>query len=323
MPTDIKREQITFPSTDGISTVYGFLWWPAEDAKPRGVVQLVHGMAEHIERYDDFARYLAGEGFLVAGHDQIGHGRTTPPEHWGELPIRNGAEILVEDVDKLRKIVQKRIGAEIPYFLFGHSMGSFEVRSYIARHAEGLAGAIICGTGYVAPAASKFAKRTSWLSSFLFGENHHSKLIDSMGAGSYSRAIENARTDFDWLSYNRDNVDRYIADPACGFMFSTSGYVALTTLTAEVNTLECASQVPSDLPLLFISGGDDPVGGFGEGVRHAAALARDGGSEDVVVTIYGNMRHEILNEDDHMRVYGDVKDWIVAHMPQDDGKKRE
>lgn len=316
MAENIEREQVTFPSTDGTSTVRATLWWPT-GSKPKGVVQLVHGMAEHIGRYDDFACFLAKNGYLVAGHDQVGHGRTTPPEHWGELPMRNGAEVLVEDVDRMRALVETRVDASVPYFVFGHSLGSFIVRSYISHHAEGLAGAIICGTGYLEPSASRLAHGLSWVSAFFRGENHRSKLIDSLGAGGYGRTIPDAKTDYDWLSYDRENVNRYIADPACGFMFSVSGYYAMTALTEEVNDPACAERVPRGLPLLYIAGADDPVGDCGEGVRKAAELARDAGSTDVTVTIYAGMRHEILNDIGHERVYGDVLSWISEHLPKD------
>ena len=151
MSTEVTFERFTFPSTDGTSAISACAWWPAgmapsesaERPAPRGVVQLVHGMAEHIDRYDAFARFLASHGFLVVGHDQIGHGRSCSPEHWGELPVGSGAKVLVEDIDVLRGLTQKRVATDTPYIVFGHSMGSFEVRSYIAHHGEGLAAAII------------------------------------------------------------------------------------------------------------------------------------------------------------------------------------
>ena len=322
MSTEVTRERFTFPSTDGTSTISACTWWPVgmgpDEAEgtpsPRGVVQLVHGMAEHIDRYDAFARFLASHGLLVVGHDQIGHGRSCSPEHWGELPVGRGARALVEDIDVLRHMTQERVAPGTPYIVFGHSMGSFEVRSYIAHHGEGLAGAIICGTGFLPAAASGAALKITWLESFLRGADHRSSFVDSMGAGGYGKAIPNARTNLDWLSRNRNNVDDYIADPSCGFMFSVGAYHEVAVLTSEVNSPTCAASVPHGLPLLFIAGAEDPVGDNGEGVEKAAALARGAGSTDVEVKIYPRMRHEILNETGHEQVIADVLAWVEKRV---------
>ncbi len=324
MSTEVTLERFTFPSTDGTSTISACAWWPAgmapsqstERPAPHGVVQLVHGMAEHIDRYDAFARFLASHGFLVVGHDQIGHGRSCSPEHWGELPVGSGAQALVEDIDVLRGMTQQRIATGTPYIVFGHSMGSFEVRSYIAHHGEGLAGAIICGTGFLPATASKAALKLTWLESFFKGAEHRSSFVDSMGAGGYGKTIPNARTNLDWLSHNRKNVDDYIADPSCGFMFSVGAYHEIAVLTSEVNSPTCAASVPHDLPLLYVGGAEDPVGDNGEGVEKAAALARGAGSTDVTVKIYPRMRHEILNETGHEQVFADVLAWVEKHVAQ-------
>ena len=339
MSTEVTLERFTFPSTDGTPTISACAWWPAgmgpsgaaQAPSPRGVVQLVHGMAEHIDRYDTFARFLASHGFLVVGHDQIGHGRSCAPEHWGELPVGRGAKALVEDIDVLRSMTQERVAPATPYVLFGHSMGSFEVRSYIAHHGEGLAGAIICGTGFLPAAASDVALKITWLESFFKGADHRSALVDSMGAGGYGKAIPNARTNLDWLSHNRKNVDDYIADPSCGFMFSVGAYHEVAVLTSEVNSPACAASVPHDLPLLYIGGAEDPVGDNGEGVEKAAALARGAGSANVTVKIYPRMRHEILNETGHEQVFADVLAWVEKHamartndgVPAPSGKTEE
>jgi alpha-beta hydrolase superfamily lysophospholipase len=310
---DIGRYDISFDSADGNSRIRGYLWWdenPLEaEVKPRGVVLLLHGMCEHIERYDEFARDLARHGYLACGHNQIGHGSSTTPERLGCLPV-DGREALLADVHELRRLVVERVGENVPLFVFGHSMGSFTTRSYISRHGDGLAGAVICGTGFVPVAKSRAGRTLARLISRLRGEDYKSKLLHSMADGSYSKAVENARTEFDWLSHNEENVERYIADEACGFMFSAGGYATLTDLTAEVCTLECAQRVPHQLPLLFIAGAEDPVGDMGEGVAKAADLARQAGSTDVTCKIYHGMRHEILNERDRRLVFGDVLSWL-------------
>ncbi|MBR3318798.1 MAG: alpha/beta fold hydrolase [Atopobiaceae bacterium] len=315
MDTNIKTETVFFPSTDGTTQVRGVIWWPNNTREQRGVVQLVHGMAEHIMRYADFARFLADKGFVVCGHDHVGHGESVKsPELLGCLPLKGGRDVLVGDVGLMRKLIRERVNATLPHFLFGHSMGSFVVRAYIAESGQGLAGAIICGTGHVPPALSASGNLLAQAISRIRDERYVSKLLGDLSIGAYSKAIENARTPLDWLSYSKENVDAYIADKKCGFAFSAGANAALMALTREVCTPKCCARVPHKLPLFYISGDGDPVGNMGEGVRTAATMAKEAGSTDVTCTIFEHMRHEILNEVDHQRVYDAVLQWLESHL---------
>ncbi len=311
---ETRVESVTFPSADGASTIHARFWMPAgpEGSSPHAVVQIVHGMSEHVRRYDDFARFLAGRGFAVCGDDHIGHGASAPPHKRGCMPAKGGNEVLIADEHTLRGIAQKRF-PQAPYVFFGHSMGSFITRCYIARHGEGLAAAVVCGTGTVPVPTSRAGNLLARAVCAARGEDHRSALIDSMGAGAYSKAVPGP-TGMEWLSHNADNVQAYLSDDECGFMFSVGGYAALTALTAEACSRACAAAVPHDLPLLYIAGDGDPVGNMGKGVRAAAKLARDAGSVDVTCTIYDNMRHEILNERGHEAVYRDVAAWIESRV---------
>lgn len=311
---EVLVEDVTFPSADGSSTIHARFWAPAGPggASPRAVVQVVHGMSEHVRRYDDFARFLAGRGFVVCGDDHIGHGASAPAQKRGCIPAKGGKEALIADEHTLRGIAQERF-PQAPYVLFGHSMGSFITRCYIGRHGEGLAAAVICGTGTVPVPTSRAGNLLARAACAARGEDHRSALIDSMGAGAYGKAVPGP-TGMEWLSHNEDNVRAYLADEECGFMFSVGGYAALTALTAEACSKACAASVPHDLPLLYIAGDGDPVGNMGKGVRAAAKLARDAGSVDVTCTIYDHMRHEILNEKGHEAVYRDVAGWIESRV---------
>lgn len=308
----VTCETLYYDSSDGETRIHALVWLPADDAahRPYGIVQIVHGMVEHIERYDDFARFLAANGYAVCANDHIGHGgSTSSPDRWGCLP-ENGAQVMVRDVHALRELFAQRFSPETPYFLFGHSMGSFITRAYLARHGRGLAGAVICGTGQQPIIASKFA---AWLSRRVGarkGMDYRSEFIHNLGDGSYGKKIPNARTNLDWLNTDPCRVDEYIADPACGAMFSVGGYASLTDLTAEVASKECAGAVPPNLSVLFIAGAGDPVGDFGKGVNAAAQDMRRYSTAKVSVIIYEGMRHEILNEPDHMKVYADVLRWM-------------
>ena len=313
MDTQAQRETVWVPSTDGHTRLHMVIWWP--EPKAKGVIQLVHGMAEHIMRYEPFARYLNERGYVVCGHDHVGHGQSVDStDGWGHLPVRGGKEILVGDVGRVRNAMSERVDAALPYFLFGHSMGSFVVRSYIASCGAGLAGAIICGTGHIPPMTSAAGNLTARAIAKVRGERYVSKLLGNLSVGAYGKAIENARTPLDWLSENPENVDAYIADEASGFAFSAGGNATLTALTGEVCTPECFNRVPKDLPLLLIAGAGDPVGNMGEGVRTAAGMAREAGIADVTCTIYDHMRHEILNEKDGKRVMNDVATWMEDHQ---------
>ena len=324
------KEPIEYPSADGRTIVRATIWYPKDEEHPRGIVQLVHGMSEYIDRYDEFALFLAGNGFIVCGNDHVGHGRSvadfTPTSdqkasfvnpssssEWGHIDVSAGHEVLVRDVISLMEMMRETY-PDLPYFLFGHSMGSFIVRCVIARCGEGLSGAVICGTGNTPAALSKGGNTLARLTAKIRGERHISSLLHSLADGAYSKAIKNPRTEFDWLNTDDDEVDAYIADPACGFPFTAGGYAALTGLTGEAGDARKATNIPQRLPLLYIAGEGDPVGDGGKGVKEAAEIARAAGAKDVLVKIYPDMRHEVLSEPNHMAIYDDILYWIEAKL---------
>lgn len=318
MQDQVLTVPFSYQSKDLKSRVQATLWTngsfgsPDEPGilKPKGVIQIVHGMAEYIERYDDLARYFVNRGFAVCGENHIGHGTTaSSPQEYGHMPAYGGKDILLADVHTLRLMVTDCF-PDVPYIMYGHSMGSFITRCYIARHGDGLAACVLTGTGNVAPELSKAGATLARLIAAVRGEAYHSKLIDNMGAGAYGKQIENARTNLDWLSTDPTVVDAYIADPQCGFMFTVGGYSALLDLTAECVTPECAAEVPMELPILLASGDGDPVGDMGKGVQAAAQLLRDAGVMTVDVKLYEGMRHEIHNEIGREGVYDDIASWI-------------
>lgn len=357
----MRESELYFPSHDGASEIRALVWKPndgTEDGgavtgnirargdvcprkgiRPRGIIQILHGMAEHIERYRGFAEHLTTNGFIVCGHDYIGHGKSVDgPEKLGVLPP-DGKEALVEDAHYLRKLMQARcrphepdaaepvdpigstaLDAELtaatepdtplPYIMLGHSMGSFILRVYLASRAEGLSAAILCGTGHQPAFLSAGGLLIARVQCWAKGPEYRSRLLHSLSIGAYSGQIENARTPQDWLSTDDAVVDAYIADPSCGFMFSTGADIALLSLTGSMVKRKTVEAVPASLPLLFASGKDDPVGEKGEAVKRAVALFRDTGHEDVTLVLYEGMRHEILNEIGKEHVYQDIVDWI-------------
>ena len=321
MPNEVVESTVSYPSKDRSTTIRACLWEPAVDGapvRPRAIVQIVHGMCEHIGRYDAFARFLAQQGFAVCGNDHVGHGASAAdPSDFGHLPPREGKDILVADVCALRRLMQRRLGEDIPYFMFGHSMGSFIVRSYLARPcARDLSGAIVCGTGQQPRLLSAAGNLLARAIGRVAGPRRRSAFIDGMGAGAYGKRIPDARTPFDWLSTDPAVVDAYLADERCGFMFTVGGYAALTDLTGEIADPARVARVPHDMPLLFIAGEQDPVGDNGKGVRVAAQALRDAGVARVDEVLYPGMRHEILNEPERGRVMADVLAWLEARIAQ-------
>ena len=311
---------LEYASKDGKSTVNAKIWTNTKfgssesegSEKLKGIVQIIHGMSEYIDRYDDLAGYLVGRGFVVCAEDHIGHGKTAVDAgEYGHMPVWDGKEILLSDVHTLRQMVSE-LYPDVPYVIYGHSMGSFISRAYIAREGEGLAACVLSGTGNVPAALSKAGRTMARVLAVERGEKHRSSFIDNMGAGAYGKQIENARTALDWLSTDEAVVDAYIEDDLCGFMFTVGGYSTLLDLTAEVVTPECAAKVPKDLPIFLVAGDGDPVGEMGKGVRAAAQLLRDAGVARVDEKIYEGMRHEIHNEIGHEQVYDDVASWIES-----------
>ena len=219
----MQTTTISYPSHDNASTIRALVWEPDDAARPdfspRAVVQIVHGMSEHVERYAPFAEFLVGRGFVVCANDHVGHGKTAGERDLGHMPLANGADVLVEDVHALREKVCERY-PHARHVMFGHSMGSFVTRVYLTRHADGLSAAILCGTGQQPRIQTVAGRVITRLIAQIRGERHVSRFVDSLGAGAYGRAIKDTRTDVDWISSDPDVVDEYIADPLCGQPFT-------------------------------------------------------------------------------------------------------
>lgn len=318
----MKTTTITYASHDGASTIRALLWEPdrvGAAERPRGLVQLVHGMSEHVERYAGFAEHLCSEGYVVCANDHIGHGKTAArADDLGHMPLEAGEDVLLHDVDALRELATERLVAacgclpeEIPYVIFGHSMGSFITRVYLTRYALGVRAAIICGTGQQPRALSAAGKVLTRGIARSRGERYVSELVDGMGAGSYGRAIKDARTDVDWIATDPEVVDEYRRDPLCGQKFTVGAYHTLSSLVADATDPALAARVPHALPLFLVAGAEDPVGDCGRGVERAAEMYRRAGIERVDVKIYPGVRHEILNEPLKAEVHRDVCSWLA------------
>lgn len=304
----IREEHFHFTTEGGTVESHGMCWIP--DGKVRAVVQILHGMSEHIERYRGFAEYLAGRGILAVGHDHPGHGGTAKSEEeYGYFAEKNGNQLMIRNIHRVHQLVKKRC-PDVPYILFGHSMGSFLARQYLCEHGDGLDGAVICGTGYQPMAVVRLGMALSRAEALLFGWRHRSSLLYAMSLGSYNAKFRPSRTDCDWLCRDEAVVDAYIHDTRCGFAFTVNGYYNMFLGMSKILRSADLQRMPKKLPVLFISGEEDPVGSFGKGVRRVERMFREAGMENVECILYPKDRHEILNELDKEQVYGDVAAWM-------------
>lgn len=310
----IKKEEFYFGSRDGEHKLYAAKWIP-EAEKPVCILQIVHGMTEHIGRYEEFALAMAKKGILVVGDDHLGHGHSVPEgEPMGYFCKEDAATVLVRDEHRLKKIMQEQYPG-IPYIILGHSMGSFILRNYLMRYGNGIDGAIIMGTGM----QSKHMVRLGWLQASLLGilrgSKHVCKAMDRMLFGIYNNKFTAGPEDSGhWVSVNVENVKAFRADPLCNFIFTANGFQTLMQLILNLYDKEKLAQMPKSLPVLFVSGQEDPVGDFGKSVEKVFHSFEALGMENVQMKLYPGDRHEILNEADKEQVYGDIYRFILQRI---------
>ena len=282
----------------GAGTIHGCRWTPEQP--PVAVVQIIHGIAEYVERYDDFARYLNRLGFLVVAEDHMGHGKSINGEGIQGY-FHGGWFTAVEDSYQLLQDTRKEF-PDLPYVLFGHSMGSFMTRTILEKYPDsGISAAVICGTGWQPKAVLNTGIGVCQMVCKQQGEKKPSKILEKLVFSNYNKKVEHPRTSYDWLTRDSGIVDRYLADPFCGF--TPTGGLMRELLTGIRYEQENLSAMKKDLPVLFIAGGDDPVGNYGKGVLRSAEAFREAGMLDVSCKIYPLGRHEILNEINWEEVY--------------------
>ena len=280
-----------FDSSTGKNRIYVRQWSP--EGEPRGIVQIEHGIAEHIERYDDFARFLADNGFIVVGDDHLGHGKSI--DNGGEQGFfaeSDGWDYVVWDIDRLHDIMHEKY-PDLPYIFFGHSMGSFLVRTYIIRHPEKPDAVIISGTGHQPLPMVLGGLAMASAAVKLYGAHKIGDTLNSVAFGSYNKGYANPRTDFDWLSRDTEHVDKYIADPLCGFVPTVSLFRDMMSGIKFVTNQANIDKMSKETPVYFM--------------YNAFCKA---GLHDVKLRLYPAGRHELLNEINRADVYKDILDWI-------------
>lgn len=316
--TAIDKQVVHFLSSDGTSSISGFIWTPllGKNERPRGLVQLVHGISEHSGRYVDFAEFLVGQGFAVCANDHIGHGGSTSGDNYGYLPPDTGVDIMLEDIDEMRCLSQRYVGEDIPYFIFGHSMGSLLVRAYIARFGEGIEGAVVCDTADKPAIVPMIGQMVIGIAAMFKGWHARAVFFNNLANRTYTKDLKNENSPLAWISRNAENVRAYIADEITGFTITLGASYTLMKLGRVAMSRKTARLVPSELPVLFIAGAQDPVGSNGRDVERAERRLHSAGVENVGLILYGEMRHEILNEVGHALVYADVEAWLEETLAE-------
>lgn len=305
----MKKEEFFYPSRDNQTKIHAVRWLP-ESGKPDCIVQIVHGMAEYVERYEEFARFLTERNVLVTGEDHMGHGKSLREDkNPGYFCEQDPATVIVRDTHRLKKMTQLAY-PNIPYIIVGHSMGSFITRNYLYRYGSGIDAAVVMGTGMQPGVLLTVSKLVANIEKILYKDNHISLFLDKAAFGNYNAQITNPRTEMDWLTKEERIVDAYMQDELCGFKFTVNGFHTLFELISRVRKTENLKKIPKELPVFFVSGADDPVGNYGKGVQEAYDSLKNVGMSNLSMKLYENDRHELLNETDRIQVMEDIWQWI-------------
>ena len=286
-----------------------------EPTQPRKHVHILHGMAEHIGRYQEFARFLAKRGFVVTGHDHRGHGRTAERNGTqGFFSEHNGFEQVVKDAEEVIKKVRTHFD-DLPMVLLGHSMGSFIARRYIQLNSksEELCRVVLSGTGGNPGIEGKAGLALASLLSKVKGKKVQSPLLGALTVGGFIKDFKDEGSKFAWLTSDREEVKKYEHDSMSGFASSNQFYVDLLKGLFLIHKKEEVNKIRKDLPVLLISGAQDPVGDYGKGVFSAAKQYQQAGMTDVTVYLAEGGRHELLHEKNKYRHFQTFADWMAKN----------
>lgn len=307
---NIKSFDFYFDSACQGYRIHSRVWIP-EISQPKAVIQIAHGMAEHIGRYEEMARFFAGEGYVVAANDHIGHGKSVnKKEEQGDMP---SDKVPVRDMRRLM-IIMKRHFPGLKYIILGHSMGSFFAREFIIKYGSEADGAVIMGTGNQPKAVVKTGILICSLIGKLKGKNYRSRLVYILSFGSYNSRIKNRKHGNDWFSTDTESNERYRSDPDCGAIFTVRAMKAMFSAILFDESRANIKKIPGDLPILLMAGKEDPVGSYGKGPEKAMKDYLSCGIRNVTLNIYEGCRHELHNEPVKNDVFRDILDWISTQV---------
>lgn len=307
----MKASNFEFKGKDDLS-IFTYLYETEDNIPKKGIIHIIHGLAEHAKRYERFAKDATDKGFIVVADDHRGHGKTAKNQQdLGYLGEKDGFQHMVEDEYILTKIMKEKF-PDLPYFMLGHSMGSFILQRYIEEYGKELNGAILSGTSGPNPLLLYPGKFIARIAMMISGPKTKSPFLNNLSFGAYNNAFKPNRTDFDWLSRDEKEVDKYIEDPFCGFVCSTSLYYFLTKGMIEMHKSHNLNLIPKSLPIIILSGSMDPVGA--KTVKSLYNIYLKLGINDVELKLYEGARHEILNEINREEVTRDILTWSERHL---------
>lgn len=307
-----NKNEFFIQSTNGINKLHVIEWIPEGEIK--AILQLSHGMVEYIDRYDKFAKYLNERGILVVGGDHLGHGLTAAnDDELGYFPAEDGSKTVVNDLYEITKYTKNKY-KDIPYYILGHSMGSFMVRRYIMTYGSEVDGTVIMGTGGQPKFLVSIARMLVSVLTTIKGSQHRSKLVNKLSFGTYNKKFKPVRTEYDWLTRDEDIVDEYKSSKYCTFLFTLNGYKTLFNTINFINKKSNMENIPKNMPILFVSGDKDPVGGNGAGVKKVFNIYKKLGIKDIKIKLYKDARHEILNEINNDEVFEDIYNWLKGNI---------
>ena len=304
----MKVLSFSFKSSSNLCDISCKKYIPSGEIK--GIFQIIHGMTEYFDRYEDFAKFLCENGYVVVGNDLLGHGLSiVNKSYYGYFAKEDGYKKVLEDAHTITKMMKEEFPNK-PYYLLGHSMGSFFARNYLFTYPNEVDKAIIMGTGQQSNGLISFAKLLCKTIGLFKGEFYRSKLIANLTTGNYYKRIDNPKTVADWLTKDEEIVDKYVNDERCTFIFTINGYYNMFDLISSLLNKDNLNKMNKDLNVLFVAGAQDPVGDYGKGVIAAADSFKEVGMKNVDLKLYEEDRHEILNELDKKDVYGDILNWL-------------
>ena len=306
-----EPREFSYPSSDGSHTVHAMEWLP--QGQPRAVVQIVHGVAEYVGRYDHVARFLTERGFLVCGEDHLGHGKTVDDGKYGYFSPRGGWDLVARDIRRLRELQGEKYPG-VPYVMLGHSMGSFLTRTYLIRWPGTVDGAVLSGTGQEPAPLVALGKALAGGLCLLRGGDSVSPLVNAMSLGAYNKKFAPNRTGADWISRDEAVVDAYLKDPLCTFMPTVAMFRDMMGGLQYIADRSNLARMDKETPVYFLSGDRDPVGAMGKGVEKVVRMFRKAGCRDVSVKLYPEGRHEMFNELNRDEVMADLLAWLESKL---------
>ena len=307
----MRKEEFYYDSSCNTNKIHAVKWVP--EGTPLCIVQIVHGMAEHMGRYEEFAAFLTKKDILVVGEDHLGHGLSMGENPSGYFCEKEPGKTLVEDARILKNIIKEEY-PEVPYVLFGHSMGSFIVRNFVHAYGKEVDGAVLAGTGMLPLPLLNVMTMMLKATTAIKGSRYVSTFMNQLAFGGYLKRIDNPKTKSDWLTTDEEEVQRFLQDPICGFDLTLNGFKGMSELIRGLYDKDRIDATDKDFPMYFIYGEEDPVGDYGVSAYKSCRMYTDAGMRRVSNKAYPGKRHELLHEDIRETVMEDIYLWLKKEM---------